>query len=260
MGGDLSRLELVVLKGISLKMNPDKIAETIGNVDPNTVWRITDDLKVKGYITKEGKLTSKGFDTLAEIDVSLQSDRFSEARKYKREYQENYKPKYRFRARKALLILVPILIITAIVLPILPEVFTGLGIESQIIEPLSIDVEDIRISGIGFRGLHGRVVLSVYNPNPFPAHFDRIDFRICSKDGSLIASGSVPYTHTISPNSVKDIYCGFDIPWTGGGKLIFEKLKGLFTNQRVPLKVTGTVYVDVKLTRIPIPFSKTVYV
>ncbi|ADC66227.1 hypothetical protein Ferp_2096 [Ferroglobus placidus DSM 10642] len=147
-----------------------------------------------------------------------------------------------------------------VVLPTLPELFMGLGIRSNLIKPLSVEVQDITITGVSLKGLHGSLILSVTNPNPFPAQLDSIDFQVYTKDGTLVASGSIPYTNTIPPNSNKNIALNFNIPWTGGGKLILEKLKGFFTEQKTQLKVTGTVYIDLKATKIPIPFSRWVTV
>jgi LEA14-like dessication related protein len=148
------------------------------------------------------------------------------------------------------------LIVLAVVLPVLPELFMGLGVKSEIIKPLSVDVQDVAITGIGFNGLHGKLVLSVRNPNPFPAQFDSIDFNIYTADGTLVAQGTVPYTQTIPPNSNRIVSLNFEIPWTGGGKLILEKIKGFFTGQKTKLRVDGTIYIDLKATKIPISFSK----
>ena len=49
----LTRLELVVLKGISLKLKPEKIAEVIGNVSSDLIWNIANDLYNNGHITIE---------------------------------------------------------------------------------------------------------------------------------------------------------------------------------------------------------------
>ena len=148
------------------------------------------------------------------------------------------------------------LIVLAVVLPVLPELFVGLGIKSEIIKPLSIDVQDVTITGIGFNGLHGKLILSVKNPNPFPAQFDSIDFNIYTADGTLVAQGTVPYTQTIPPNSDRLVSISFEIPWKGGGKLVFEKMKSFFTGQKTKLRVDGTVYIDLKATKIPFSFSK----
>lgn len=152
------------------------------------------------------------------------------------------------------------LIIFAVVLPVLPEVFMGLGIKNPIIKPLSVDVRDVAITGVGFHGLHGKLVLSVKNPNPFPAQFDSIDFKVYTADEKLIAQGTMPYTETIPPNSNRMVSISFEIPWTGGGRLILDKFKSFLTGQKTKIRVDGTVYVDLKATKVPFPFSKWTYI
>jgi len=97
---ELSRLELVVLKGISLKLKPDKIAEAIGNIDPDLVWNIANDLYNNGYITIDGKLTEKGYNVLSETETKSSIKDFGklkEATKPKNEVEMKFIPETKAR-------------------------------------------------------------------------------------------------------------------------------------------------------------------
>lgn len=152
--------------------------------------------------------------------------------------------------------------IIAVILPLIPGILFAFGIKTEnwpvqalIVEPVMFTIDEVTLSGI-----KGELMLQVQNSNPFPATMSKIDIEVYSTEGLLIAKGTIPYSVTIPPKKYKIVSCPFEIPWTGGGKFIYDKLIVSLKDRKLHLKVKGYVYLDLKVLTIPIPFSKDVYV
>jgi LEA14-like dessication related protein len=164
--------------------------------------------------------------------------------------------------QKVLGIIVLIIFIVAIVLPLIPGILFAFGIKTEnwpvqalVVKPVMFTIDEVTLSG-----MKGKLMLQIQNSNPFPATMNKIDIEIYSTDGTLIATGTIPRSITILPKKYKLVDCSFEIPWTGGGKLIYDKIITGLKGERLKLKMKGYIYLDLRILTIPIPFSKDVFV
>ena len=168
----------------------------------------------------------------------------------------------RINWKKVVAAIILIILIVAIVLPLIPEVLFAFGIKTENwpVKALHVEPAMVTVDRATPSGIEGTLFLAVQNSNPFPATISKIDVELYSTDGTLIATGSVPHSATIPPRELKLLNCNFKIPWVGGGKFIYDKLVANLKGEKLPLKLKGYVYIDLKLLTVPVSFSKDVYV
>lgn len=263
--GDLSKFELIVLKGISLGFDYKKLAKTL-RVDEQEVVEAIKTLIKKGYVRYhekriggELKLTKKGYEMLAQYGSGVRLEKSEVQEKpAKEEYtQPIVVQKSGSKLKKVVIASVVLFFIFAIVLPRLPVLLTamdGSGV-GGVIKPLEIHVTSFSVKSIDMSGLKGTMYLKVRNPNPIPAVIDGITYNIYDEDGNLLAQGEVPRTYTVPKESTITIQSDISVGWVGAFHIIKNKIKSWITGEEEIWTVEGIIYVNVGITTFDIPFS-----
>jgi len=125
----------------------------------------------------------------------------------------------------------------------------------QLMKPPTVEVNDVRVSGIDFSGINLGLVLDIYNPNEVSIVFDRADFDIYINDAK-IGRGLLPNIVTIDSMSHSYPSTSMRVSYGGGLTGGWEYLKGALGGGGSTMKIVGTAYVKVPLLGdISIPFS-----
>jgi LEA14-like dessication related protein len=126
-------------------------------------------------------------------------------------------------------------------------------IKKPTIESIDIDLKDVTLTTTTVD-----VEVTIHNPNPFGATFNKIAYDIYFQEGGrwkYMGHGEKTDKTELRANGLTTIKIPTRIDNKDAIRAIYQML--VIGKGSLPIKVSGSVYLDVKLTSIEIPFQQT---
>jgi LEA14-like dessication related protein len=116
-----------------------------------------------------------------------------------------------------------------------------------------VELQDVRVTGIGLNGGSLDVLLNVENPNEFRLDATRLTYNVMVGDSVRFATGTVSNHFTVDGKKVSQVHIPVNFTYAGIG----AAGRQLMQSGAVDYKVMGDVTVGTPLGNFTVPYTST---
>ena len=130
------------------------------------------------------------------------------------------------------------------------EACSSLG--SQVFKQPVVNLQDVKVTGLGLNGGSLDVILNVQNPNSFRLDARRLSYTVVM-DTVTLATGATDQPFTVESKNTQQVHIPINFTYSGIG----QAGRAILNNGTVNYTVKGDVTVGSPVGNFTVPFSQT---